>query len=282
MSGIRKVDLKDHGKAKLAAVQVAEKRGDHVQALSRALAILKLLADQEDGAKLTDVARAVGLAASTTHRLLTTLQRDRFVVFDAETAHWCIGVQSFIVGNAFRHSRQDLVRIARPYLRRLVDLSGETANLAVEDEGMAVYLAQAESRQTMRAIVKAGGRVLMHSSALGKVMLASRPRSFVDKVILQHGLNGFTEKTIVEEAQLFRELVMLQNQQFGVDDEEYALGLRCVASAIYDHEGVPVAAVSVSGPTLRVTRERVPELGAIVRSIAQGLSAEIGGRVPKM
>ena len=268
------------GEPRVASVAVAEKRSDQVQALSRALAILKVLSGHEEGAKLTEVARAVGLAASTTHRLLTTLQRDRFVNFDGETSHWCVGVQSFIVGNAFRHAREDLVRLARPYLRRLVDLTGETANLAVEDDGMAVYLAQAESRQTMRAIVKTGGRVFMHSSALGKAMLAARPSSFTGQVILQHGLKSFTDKSVVDDAALLAELAQVRIRQFAIDDEEYNLGLRCVAAAIHDHDGYAVAALSISGPTVRLTQARVAELGAIVAKMAAVLSAEIGGHAP--
>ncbi len=266
----------------MSDVAVSEKRSDHVQALSRALAILKVLAQSEDGAKLMEVARAVGLAASTTHRLLTTMQRDRFVAFDVETAHWCVGVQSFIVGNAFRNSREDLVRLARPYLRRLVDLTGETANLAVEDEGMAVYLAQAESRQTMRAIVKTGGRVFMHSSALGKALLANRPKETIERVIAQHGLASFTDNTLTDAPAFFEELAKVKAARFAVDNEEYAWGLRCVASAIYDHEGAPVAALSISGPGLRVFPARVAELGAIVAKMAASLSKEIGGKNPKI
>ena len=256
------------------------KRSDNVQALSRALAILNRLAESEDGAKLTELARAVDLPASTTHRLLTTLQRDRFVSFDSETAHWCVGVQSFVVGNAFRHGRDELARLARPFLRRLMVESGETANLAVEDDGMAVYLAQVESRQPMRAITKTGGRVFMHSSALGKAILARRPRAVIEKLVGERGLTRFTEFTLTEAGDLLKNLGEVSQLGYGLDDQEYTLGLRCVGAAVYNHDGEAIAALSVSGPTIRVTRERVAELGALVRRAAEGLSAELGGKVP--
>jgi IclR family transcriptional regulator, acetate operon repressor len=258
------------------------KRSDNVQALSRALGILKYLAETEDGAKLTEIARAVQLAPSTTHRLLTTLQRDRFVMFDVENAHWYVGVQSFVVGNAFRHGREDLVRLARPFLRRLVEQTGETANLAIEDDGMVVYLAQMESRQTVRAIAKTGGRAYMHSSALGKVLLAGRDSTDIERVFEARGLPQFTDYSIHSLQSLLPALSLVRRQGFGVDDQEYALGLRCVGAAIYNHEGQAVAAVSISGPTVRVTQERVAELGATLRRVAQTMSAELGGKVPDL
>ncbi len=256
-------------------------RSDNVQALSRALSILKCLAETEDGAKLTEIARAVHLPPSTTHRLLTTLQRDRFVMFDVENAHWYVGVQSFVVGNAFRHGREDLVRLARPFLRRLVEQTGETANLAIEDDGMVVYLAQMESRQTMRAIAKTGGRAYMHSSALGKVLLAGRAREDIEPLLAMRGLPQFTEYSICTMSDLWTALLQVRSQGFGVDDQEYALGLRCVGAPIYNHEGQTVAAVSVSGPTVRVVQERIAELGAVLRRAAQAMSAELGGKMPE-
>eukprot|EP01037_Dinobryon_pediforme_P013879 gene13879-13994_t len=268
------------GHVVLAESKAAEKRSDNVQALSRALSILNFLAESDDGAKLTEIARAVHLAPSTTHRLLTTLQRDRFVMFDGDNSHWSVGVQSFVVGNAFRHSREDLTRRARPFLRRLVDQTGETANLAIEDDGMAVYMAQVESRQTMRAIAKTGGRAFMHSSALGKVLLAGRSDDEVERLLGPRGLPQFTEYSLATWPDLMANLAQVRRQGFGVDDQEYALGLRCVGAAVFNHEGDAVAAVSISGPTVRVTHERLAELGAAVRRIAAAMSAELGGKSP--
>jgi IclR family transcriptional regulator, acetate operon repressor len=255
-------------------------RVGHVQALTRALSVLSTLAEHDEGMTLTEISRATQLAPSTTHRLLTTLQQERYIRFDSETSHWLIGVQAFVVGSSFVRSR-DIVRVARPFLRRLVDVSGETANFVIEDEGMAVYIGQAESRQTVRAIARPGGRVFMHNSALGKTILASLPQDQVVKIIERHGLPSFTSQTIKDPNELMQHLEKVRLQGFGVDDEEYAVGLRCVAAAVFDEEGTPLGAMSVSGPTVRLSSERVLVLGAAVRSVADEVTAELGGRRPR-
>ena len=255
-------------------------RDGRVQALTRALEILNVIAEHGEGMGLTELARATKLAPSTAHRLLTTLQQDRFVQFDSGAGLWLVGVQAFRVGSAFVHTR-DIARIARPYLRRLTEATGETANLAIEDEGMAVYVGQVESRQFVRAIAKTGGRVFMHSSALGKAILAALPPADISKIILHRAMPLFTPKTIVEEAALLRQVEKIRRQGYAVDDEEYSIGLRCVSASVFDEHGSPIAAISLSGPTFRVTRNRVPELGATVLQVAQELTAELGGRRPK-
>lgn len=254
----------------------AKERLGHVQSLTRALSLLNLLAQHEDGMALTEAARAAGLAPSTAHRLLTTLQQERFVRFDSEAARWLVGVQAFAVGNAFLHTRD----LGRSALRRLMEETQETANLGIEDEGMAVYLGQVQSRQLMRAIAKPGGRVFMHGSGLGKALLAAMPPAEAARVLRQRGMPVFTPRTIDDPARLPRHLEEVRARGFAVDDEEYAVGLRCVAAAVFDENGAAVGAVSVSGPAVRVTRERVEELGAAVRRGADDLTAELGGRRP--
>ncbi len=256
----------------------AERSGS-VQSLLRALGILDVLVPAQDGLTLAEVVKATRLAPSTAHRLLTTLQQGRHVHFDPHGARWSIGVQSFVVGNGFLQAR-DMGRLCRPYLRRLVDLTGETANLAIEDEGMAVYLVQMESRQTMRAITKPGGRVFMHSSALGKAILAYLPAAEVERIVAEHGMKRFTGRTIAEARKLTAELRQIRKNAYAIDNEEYTPGLRCVASPVFDENGHPVAAISISGPTIRVTSARAAELGRIVGAAALELTADFGGKRP--
>ena len=250
-----------------------------MQSLLRALGILGVVAGASEGLTLAEIVKATRLAPSTAHRLLTTLQQGRHVQFDAAGARWSIGVQSFLVGSGFLNTR-DIGRLCRPHLRGLVESTGETANLAIEDEGMAVYLVQIESRQTMRAITRPGGRVFMHSSSLGKAILAHLPLAEVDRVIAERGMKRFTPRTLTDARKLGAELKQIRKQGFAIDNEEYAPGLRCVAAPVFDEHGNPVAALSISGPTIRVTAERVPQLGRIVDKAADELTAEFGGRKP--
>ena len=174
--------------------------GDQVQSLMRALALLNRIAESpDDGASLTDLAQQVGLPTSTAHRLLTTLEQERYVRFNHEQRTWTVGVQAFVTGSAFTKTRS-LVALARAHMRRLMEEGGETVNLAVEDEGEAVYLAQVECRQMMRVFARPGSRVPLHCSAVGKAILSATSDKRLSKILHQRGMPRLTVKTITTPA----------------------------------------------------------------------------------
>ena len=250
-----------------------------VQSLVRAISILNALSQDEHGLTLSELAQTVGLAPSTTHRMLTTLQQERLVRFDAERSVWLVGVQAFVIGNAFLRSR-NLIATARPFMRRLMETCGETVNLAVEERGEAIYLAQVECGNMMRAITRPGGRALLHNSGVGKAMLSAMPDAYVRAVLQSRGLPKESDKTITSPQKLRGNLAAVRKRGFAVDDEENAVGLRCVASVIFDETSAPLAAISLSGPKVRITDDRIAPLGARVVEVARQITAELGGRVP--
>ena len=258
-------------------IALVEPRGNQVQSLTRALGILNTLAGTGEGMTLTDISQIVGLAPSTAHRLLTTLEAERFVRFDAAESLWQVGVQAFTVGNAFARNR-DIVGIARPYLRRLMEESGETANLYLAVDGEAICMAQVECRQMMRSIARPGGRVLMHCSGVGKALLAFMAEEELTRVLRRHGLPRTTEKTLDTPKKLREDLALVRARGWAFDDEEHAVGMRCVAAVILDETGNSIAAISLSGPTARIVDDRVPTLGKQIRQIADDLTLAVGGR----
>lgn len=255
----------------------ARERSGQVQSLARALSILNTLAESGRGMTLTDLAKTVTLAPSTAHRLLTTLQQERYVRFEPVGGVWQIGVQAFIVGSGFLRAR-DLVATARPYMQRLMEESGETVNLAVEDRGLVVYLAQVECQEMMRAFARPGARVPMHSSGVGKALLAAMPPSKVEKIVDRRGVETKTDKTISSLSELNAQLAEVRRQGYAVDDEEQSVGLRCVAAVIHDEFGEPCGALSLSGPMARLVDTRVLELGRLVSRTADEITTEWGGR----
>ncbi len=249
---------------------------EHVQSLVRALALLNRIAESvEGGATLTELAQQVGLPPSTAHRLLTTLEQERYVRFDHEGRLWSMGVQAFATGSAFTKSRS-LVGLARPHMRELMEDSGETVNLAVEDEGQAVYLAQVECRQMMRAFARPGSRVPLHCSAVGKAILSGASARRFATILRRHGMPRLTERTITTPPSLRAGLEAARSAGYFVDDEEHAVGLRCVSAPVFDETGAVVAAISASGPMARIVDARVAPLGASVRRTARAVSAEMG------
>ena len=256
--------------------KVEEGRAGQVQSVTRAVAILRAIAESGDGMTLTDVAQIVGLPPSTAHRLLTTLQQERFVRFDSTAYLWQVGVEAFIIGNAFVRTR-DVVAMARPYLRRLMEEGGETANLYLEQDGEAICMAQIECRQMMRAIARPGGRVKMHCSGAGKAILGWTPDDDLTRIVRQHGLKRFTEHTLDTPSRLRRDLSLVRERGYAVDDEEHAVGLRCVAAPVFDEYGRPVAALSLSGPGARIDNSRLTQFGELTAQVAADFSAELGG-----
>ncbi len=252
-----------------------------VQSVTRAMALLNALSHYAQGLTLSELAKKVGLANSTAHRLLTTLQNERFVRFDSERSAWLIGVQAFRVGSTFILSR-DVVTIARPFMRLLMQREGETVSLAVEDRGEMVYLSQVETQQMMRAICGPGGRASMHCSGIGKALLAAYPQEELQKAMAGLSFDRQTSRTLTTPEEFARELKKIRDQGYAVDDEEVAVGLRCVAAAIYDENGFPLAGLSLSGPTARIPRDRLPALGKIVRAVANDITREVGGIIPRL
>ena len=250
-----------------------------MQSVDRALTLLEVLGEDEEGYRLTDLAVRTGLSPSTVHRLLTTLEQRRFVQYDAAKSMWHVGRHAFEVGSAFVR-RRSFVAPALPVLRRLRDQTRETANLAIIDEGEVVFLAQVESREIMRAITRVGGRVPMVTSGLGKVMLATYAEDTVAAVIQRYGMRRMTPKSLTRASVLRTALRTIRAQGYGVDDEEFLTGLRCVSAPVYDAGGEALAAISVSGLSARMTDERLATLGELVRAAADELTAVLGGTIP--
>ena len=250
-----------------------------VQSVDRALLIIETLAEDDEGYRLTDLAIRTGLSASTVHRLLTTLEKRRFVQFDRGESTWHIGAQSFAIGSTFVR-RRNFVTQALPYLRKLRDQTRETANLAVVDDGAMVVLTRVESREIMRSVTKVGGRVPMVASGLGKALLATYSEQDVFAIIQRDGMPRLTSKSIVRAGELCKSLHDIQQQGYSVDDEEALIGLRCVSAVVYDDCSEPLAPISVSAKASRVPNDRLPILGKMVQEVAAEMTVALGGAVP--
>lgn len=250
-----------------------------VRSLSRALSLLEDVAAHAEGVTLGDLAQRAGLAPSTAHRLLKTLESRRFVTQDAERGLWFTGVRAFIVGTGFLRNR-DMVGIARPFMYRAMEESGESVNLAILDGTETIYLSQVESRQMMRALAPPGGRAPLHASGVGKAILAGLAPDAAGEKIRSLTFVEYTDKTVRNGVALMDDIARARTSAYAVDDEEHAVGLRCVASPVFNEYEEPVAAISISGPQARIPDERLPELGALIGRIAKAITGAIGGKQP--
>jgi len=248
-----------------------------VQALDRGLKILAIVADG-DALSLSEVAARSGIAASTAYRMLTTLSAHGMVEFDGEAQLWSVGVETYRIGSAFLRRRK-LVDRARTVMQALMEATGETSNLGVAEDDCVVFVSQVETHQAIRAFFRPGTRSPFHASGIGKAILAHLPPERVVAIVRKAGLEAYTQKTLADPASLAHDLLEARSRGYAIDDEERNEGMRCVAAAIFNEFGEPVAGISVSGPTVRVTPERARTLGPLVREAAGEVTKAIGGKL---
>lgn len=250
--------------------------GATVQALDRGIMLLAALA-REGKATLTELALRIGMPPSSAHRLLVTLQKHGLVEFDEATQDWMVGVEAFRIGSAFTN-RTNLVEAGREVMRRLMEETGETANLGLADAGDVVFVSQVETSNPIRAFFRPGTRARMHASGIGKALLAELPRREVERVLQKRGLPEFTPKTLTAPEALFADLERTRERGWSLDDEEHHSGMRCVAASIFNPFGEAIAGISVSGPSVRFPDRAIAELGPRVRHAADEVTRLMGGK----
>lgn len=249
-----------------------------VQALDRGLGLLALLAEQDE-LTLTEIGLEAGMAPTTAYRLLVTLQQRGMVTFDDDAQTWSIGVEAFRVGSAFLR-RTNYLEAGRPVMRRLMEASGETSNMAVQEGGDVVFVSQVETHQPIRAFFRPGTRGHMHASGIGKALLAERPEADVRAIIEDKGLPGFTPTTLTHAEALFEDLRRTRERGWAVDDEESTTGMRCLAAPVFNEYGEAVAGISISGLAARMADGLLADLGPLVRQAADDVTDAIGGLEP--
>ena len=254
-----------------------EQSAGTVQALDKGVQLLQALA-RETSMTLTDLSFQVGMSTSTAHRLLSTLEKHSFAEFDDSSKEWSIGIEAYRVGSAYLN-RTSLVEISHNTLRKLMEDSGETANLAIAEGGDIVFISQVETHHPIRAFFRAGSRGHMHASGIGKSLLANMPRRAVEAILESKGCPQFTDKTLTLPAKLFDDLALIKTRGWALDDEERYLGMRCIAACIFNSHGEAIAGVSVSGPAVRFPNQSLSEIGAKVRQAAEQITTLIGGKV---
>jgi IclR family transcriptional regulator, acetate operon repressor len=242
------------------------------QVVDRAAQLLVLVLEQEDGRGLVQLAEEADLPKSTASRLLAALERHGIVEQEGRRGRFRAGP----VLTRFAHRGQDrrLVELAQQPLHALAEATGETINLAVAGPAGVEHLAQVESRHFLGAGQWVGRRVGYHCSANGKALLAFGGA----ELPAGEPLEPKTSRTIVDRAQLAAELEHVRRERFATATDELEVGLAAMAAPVLDASGRAVAALSVSGPTLRLTPTRVAELRPIVIKQARALSERLGHR----
>jgi len=238
---------------------------NYIEVMGKIFAILEYFVEvggKQKSVAFVEVAGAVPFARTTVHRILYSLEKLGYVEKDDVKAHYHLAPKFFELTGPAIHFRR-LQRAAKSVMQNLLLRFGETINLGVLDEGQVAYIEVLQSPSVLRAAAIPGQRNPVHSTALGKVMLAFLPESEVESIIDRHPMIRRTPKTITQKKHLLEHLASVRERSVALDMEENLTGVVCVAAPIFDHAGRVVASLSVSGPAARME----PKLAQIQEEI---------------
>lgn len=248
-------------------------RTSNVQSVDRAIDVLEALAAAGREIGVSDLGEATGLPHATIHRLTATLVARGYIRHNLRSRKYALGARLVDLGTAAGRMLGDATRV---FLERLVELTGETANLALLEDGQVVYVGQVASPRLMRMFTEVGNRVLPHCTAVGKVLLAQQPRATVERILQINGLPPATKHTITVPTAFMAELDRVRKQGYALDLEEQEEGVTCVAVPLVSDNGL-VAAISISGPTLRLGSDRRSEILEHLLKTSDELRASMDG-----
>jgi IclR family acetate operon transcriptional repressor len=240
-----------------------------VQSIERVFELLETMADAGGVIGLSQLASQSGLPLPTIHRLVRTLV-DLGYVRQEPSREYALGPRLVRLGDI---SSGLLTRWATPYLQKVVDALGESTNLAILDGDQIMYVAQAPGSHSMRMFTEVGRRAQAHCTAVGKAILAQMPAEKVDGILRRSGMPATTEHTITDRAQFTRELALIRERGYAIDEGEQELGVRCVAVALPSNS--TRAATSISGPLTRMTDALIQNAVPLLTSTASALAEEL-------
>ncbi len=245
-----------------------------LHSLDRAVSVLEVLGESDTPLSLAEICQRMGLHKSTAHRSLMVLERSALIERTLEN-RFRLGLKLYELGN--RAVEQiDLRARVHPFFRRLAAQVGETVHLSVLQKTSVVYLDKVEPNRRVCMSSKTGTSNPVYCTSMGKAMLAFQPVETIDQIIAKIRFVRYTPKTLGTREALLKALERIRRRGYAIDDEEIELGVRCVGAPIFNEHHRAIAAVSVSGPTSRITVQSVPGIAEHVLRCCRDISASLG------
>lgn len=222
--------------------------------------------------RLQDISVEAEIPAPTVMRLLNTLSKYGYVSQNSETLKYSLTLKFAQIGSLVR-SQFNLNELVHPYLMTLSVDCGESACLAMESDMEVVYIDAVDGPDSMlKTMQRIGKRAPLHSTGVGKLMLLNYSPEQINQYVARKGLSALTSNTITTKEQLLEELNTVKSRNYALDNEECELGARCIAAPIRDYTGKVIASISVSGPVIRLTNEKLETIRGHVTRTAEQLS----------
>ena len=252
-----------------------DESGGSIKSLNRAAMILNFIGRNQNNVSLTAISEGLNLNKSTIHGLLSTLVKLGYAKQLSERGKYSLGLKLYELGQIVYNS-MDIGQIAKPFLEELSAEYGETVHLAVLSGSEVLYLDKVAGTHAISMMSRSGSRAQAYCTGLGKALLSGFSDDEVREILRDVTFEQYTPSTVKDMKALIAELGKIRESGYAVDDEEVEIGLSCVAGVVRDHFGKVVAAVSVAGPTLRFTSERILSLTARVISVCEKISRQMG------
>jgi DNA-binding IclR family transcriptional regulator len=243
-------------------------------AVERALNILEAAAQRREGLTNSEFSRKLAIPKSSASYILRTLEKRGYLRREAETGRYRLGLKILSLGGDAQASL-DIADVALPFIRMLVEKIHLTAHLAVLDQGEAVYIEKVEAPGFFKVNTWVGRRMFLHSTSVGKCLMAWLPKHEVDTLVKQQGLKKRTPKTITTMTKLLAELEHVKHSGYAVDDEENSLGARCLGAPIFDAMGNVSAALGASGTLTQMDEENMPKIIEALKETSRRISRQL-------
>ena len=254
---------------------MAKQKEYSVPSIERALSVLECLARAKRGFSLSEIGRRLRIPKSSDHLILSTLERRGFLQRNTKTNRYCFGLQLVSLSRSALENL-DLREEAKPFLCSLMQESGFTVHMAVLERDEAVIIEKVEAPGLVRLASWVGRRLDVNCSGVGKALLAFLPDDELDCLLRTKDFARHNSRTIISTTILRRELILVRQAGYALDNEEDEPGVRCIGAPVFDEKGKAVAAISIAGVASQIGIDRVPVLARLVTRAAGRISARMG------
>jgi len=247
-----------------------------VNSVHKAFQIIECLSKESPrGMTQTELQKVTRLKKATLFVLIATLLENKVVRYDEGTKQYRLGFRLTSWAGAV-DAGNDLKQTGYKYLEKLTTLTLETSHLAVLDGNEIIFIDKVESSEPLKMSSKVGSRHSLDAPATAKAIFAFLEPKIQEKLLASMKFEKLTSNTVTGKEQYLQRTAEAIHLGYAIDDEEILPGTRCVAAPVFNGNGKVCAAIGITAPAIRLTRERVSEVGEIIKKVARGLSEELG------
>jgi DNA-binding IclR family transcriptional regulator len=242
--------------------------------------MLEAVAQEPEGLSNAEISRKLEIPKSSASYILRTLQAQGYLNRDGESGKYRVGLKVLSLSRGAL-SGIDVREVALPIMRHLVEKTNLTCHLAILDGPDAVYIEKVEPTGFLRVDTWVGRRMHVHTTSVGKALVAHIPQERLEKILAERGMEKRTSKTITTLPRLLKDLEKVRAQGYAVDDEENNMGARCVGAPVFNQKGVIEASIGLSGTTNQVNAQTMPRIVEALKDAARHVSMQLGYRPPQ-